>query len=59
MLAADPDPTPVRTDRRACAYCEATPRGCASNQWLRGRWCCDACAGDHDAEELTHARHVS
>lgn len=50
LYAADPrtTPAPQRVDRRTCPGCEATPRGCASNKWLRGRWCCERCSGDHD-----------
>lgn len=48
LYAADPRATAKRVDRRTCATCEATPRGCASNHWLRGRWCCERCPGDHD-----------
>ncbi|HEX2893166.1 MAG TPA: hypothetical protein VHO29_04090 [Marmoricola sp.] len=48
-MKAVPDvKTPRRTDRQACAYCEATPAACSSLQWLSGRQCCEACSGDHD-----------
>lgn len=40
-----------RIDRKTCAYCEATASGCRSVEWLRGRRCCEACAGNHDREE--------
>jgi len=49
------DEPPVRKDRRTCAYCEASAAGCKSNEWLRGRRCCEACTGDHDAG-ATHAQ---
>jgi hypothetical protein len=44
------DVPPRRTDHEPCAYCEASAAGCRSNEWLRGRRCCDVCGGDHDAE---------
>lgn len=50
MYAADPDPTPRRTDHRLCPGCEATPAGCESNRWLRAQWCCTTCTGNHDQE---------
>jgi hypothetical protein len=40
---------PRRRDRKVCAYCEASPQACRSNEWLRARRCCEACEGDHDA----------
>lgn len=39
---------PRRTDRKVCAYCEATPGSCRGRHFLSGRYCCEACAGDHD-----------
>lgn len=48
MRAADPDPIVRRTDRKTCPSCGASVAGCDGNRWLRGRWCCDACRGDHD-----------
>jgi hypothetical protein len=43
-----PDVAERRTDRKTCPTCEASAAGCRSNEWLRGRLCCEACAGDHD-----------
>jgi hypothetical protein len=43
-----PDTPPRRRDRRVCTYCEASPQACRSNEWLRGRRCCEVCTGDHD-----------
>ncbi len=48
MRATDPTPTAKQADRRICPSCEATPRGCQSGHWLRGRWCCRTCTGNHD-----------
>lgn len=45
-----PTPAPRRTDRKVCPTCEAAPRACDTNHWLRGRFCCEACTGNHDAE---------
>ncbi len=53
MYAADPNPPAKRADRKVCEHCEATPGGCASNYWLRGRYCCEACTGNHDTKETT------
>lgn len=39
-----------RADRRACRWCEATPSGCQAWHVLAGRWCCEACDGDHDPQ---------
>lgn len=36
--------------RALCPYCEATPGGCKGLQFIGGRFCCEACDGDHDAE---------
>ena len=48
MIDVPDTQTPRRTDRKLCAHCEASASGCRSNEWLRGRRCCTACAGDHD-----------
>ena len=48
MFATDPNAKPRRTDRKTCPFCEGSAAGCASNEWLRGRRCCEACAGNHD-----------
>jgi len=44
-----------RTDRGACAYCEGSASGCRSREWLTGRRCCEACAGDHDNDHQEDA----
>ena len=49
----DIDVPPRRLDRKTCAYCEASAAGCRSNAWLRRANCCEACAGDHDAEAVS------
>lgn len=51
MLAANPDPPARRQDRKVCPSCEASPTACRSNEWLRGRRCCEACKGNHDRTE--------
>jgi hypothetical protein len=48
-----PAAPPVRKDRKSCPNCEASPQACRSNEWLRGRRCCEACTGDHDRAEET------
>lgn len=48
LLAADPEGPRRRTDRNLCSHCEATPGGCQGMHWIRGQFCCAACAGDHD-----------
>ena len=45
---ADIEIKPRRADRKVCAHCEATPASCRSREWLSGRRCCEACAGNHD-----------
>ena len=48
MYAVDPNrPCPRRLPLKPCPHCDATARGCDTNQWLRGRGCCDACPGRH------------
>ena len=48
-LGTTPDQaTERRTDRKTCAACEASAAGCRSNEWLRGRRCCERCTGNHD-----------
>ncbi len=44
------DAPPARRDRGLCPSCEATAGGCRGLHFLGGRFCCEACAGDHDAE---------
>jgi hypothetical protein len=51
-----PDVPDRRRDRKVCRWCEASPQACRSNEWLRGRRCCDACTGNHD-EETNPAEH--
>jgi hypothetical protein len=41
----------TRTDRRTCAYCDASVAGCDAVSWLRGRLCCSSCTGNHDVED--------
>lgn len=51
-----PEPeTTRRTDRRLCPHCEASASGCRSNEWLRGRLCCESCTGNHD---ITNERNT-
>lgn len=51
-MRATPDtPATKRTDRRVCPWCEASPGACDGVRWLAGRWCCEACAGDHDTTD--------
>jgi hypothetical protein len=54
MLAAYEEPQRPPKSRKVCPFCEATPAGCSSSHWLRGRHCCEACTGDHD-EVVSHA----
>ena len=49
MHATDPDVKPPRTGQAACTYCESSAALCRSTAWLRGRPCCEACDGNHDA----------
>lgn len=42
-----------RTDRKTCPACEASAAGCRSNEWLRGRRCCERCTGNHDSSTTT------
>lgn len=57
-LDVTPDTPPRRTDRKLCPACEASAAGCRSNEWLRGRRCCDACTGDHD-DQPTNERTLA
>lgn len=50
LLAAD-GPRRRRPKLATCAYCGANGAACDSLAWLRGRTCCEACAGDHDPTE--------
>lgn len=48
MKATDDKAMPRRIDRKACSGCGASPAGCDGIKWLRGRWCCPECPGNHD-----------
>lgn len=51
MIRVPEDDQPRRVkQRKLCPHCEASPQGCDSNRWLRARWCCDACDGNHDGQ---------
>ena len=39
-----------RTDRKNCPGCGGTAAGCRAVEWLSGRFCCEACTGNHDKE---------
>lgn len=48
MYATDQDQVPKRADRERCPGCDASVAGCEGIRWLRGAWCCNSCAGNHD-----------